>query len=155
MTREHEDNSNHGNGAGRSAGYGGLGHNHPGAAAQWQTRHGAADAFEVKATAEDFDKVESAFVEGFMEASDPTSFLRLAGVPFEIVAPDGANLRLLRVEIDAITDVGSVTPHVGGASFRYDPMPATLVSRRRRLGFIYFDGSGLRRKMFAELRRIF
>jgi len=29
-----------------------------------------------------------------------------------------------RFEIDALADVGSLTPHLGGGSFRYDPLPA-------------------------------
>ncbi len=40
----------------------------------------------------DLDKVEKAFVDGFLAATDPTSFLRLARVPFEMAA-DGAGLR--------------------------------------------------------------
>jgi hypothetical protein len=135
-------------------GFGGAGHNRPPRAAQWQVPHrdggGAPDAVPIE---QDIDKVETAFVQGFMDAPDPTSFLRLAHVPFEFDAPDGARLTLLRVEIEAMTDVGSVTPHLGGTSFRYDPLPANLVSRRRRLRFVYFDGGTLRRLSFAELRR--
>jgi hypothetical protein len=137
--------------------YGGLGHNHaprPRRATQWQTPHRDGAESPVAYEERDIDKVETAFVEGFLDAPDPTSFLRLAHVPFEIAAADGAKLNLLRVEIDAITDVGSVTPHVGGASFRYDPLPANLASCRRRLGFVYFDGSGLRRLTFADVRGI-
>ena len=36
-----------------------------------------------------------------------------------------------------------MTPHLGGGSFRYDPLPAKLVARRRRLRLVYHDGSGL------------
>jgi hypothetical protein len=55
-------------------------------------------------------------------------------------------------EIDAVAIAGSVTPHLGGASFRYDPLPARLVSRRRRLRFVYFDGSAPRSLPFAAVR---
>jgi hypothetical protein len=65
---------------------------------------------------------------------------------------NGESLRLLRVEIDALTDVGSLTPHLGGGSFRYDPLPANFVSQRRRLRFVYFDGENLRALSYAELR---
>ena len=137
------DNSRAGATAGASAG---IGHNHPGHAkrpAQWQTPHRdnvqVADAEQHQAET-DLDLVEAAFVEGFLLAGDPTSFLRLAKVPFEGVAVDGAKLALLRVEIDSVADVGSITPHLGGASFRYDPLPARMVSRRKRLRLIYFDG---------------
>ena len=93
-------------------------------------------------------------MEAFLPASDPTSFLRLARVPFEAKAPDGARLVLLRVETDAVTDVGSVTPHLGGGSFRYDPLPAKMTAQRRRLRFIYFDGTGLRPLTLAEVREL-
>ena len=50
----------------------------------------------------DLDQVEAAFVDGFIDAPDPTSFLRLGRIPFEMIATDGAKLNLLRVEIDAV-----------------------------------------------------
>jgi hypothetical protein len=80
------------------------------------------------------------------------SFLRLGRIPFEMIAADGATLNLLRVEIDALADVGSLTPHLGGGSFRYDPLPASLVSHRRRLRFVYFDGEKLRPLTFTDVR---
>ena len=132
----------------------GPGHNLPhGArgAAQWQTPHRPEGPAGTPAVEPDLDKVEKAFVDGFLAATDPTSFLRLARVPFEMSVND-ASLRLLRVEIDALTDVGSLTPHLGGGSFRYDPLPANFVSQRRRLRFVYFDGEILRAMSYAQLR---
>ena len=64
----------------------GPGHNHPPRqAVQWQTPHRPAGAMALspEQPEPDFDLVEAAFAEGFATASDPTSFLRLAGVPFE------------------------------------------------------------------------
>jgi hypothetical protein len=132
----------------------GPGHNHPHshrAPAQWQTPHQPEGGTAATAPEPDLDKVEKAFVEGFLAATDPTSFLRLARVPFEMMRGD-TSLKLLRVEIDALTDVGSLTPHLGGGTFRYDPLPANFVSQRRRLRFVYFDGSNLRGLSYAELR---
>jgi len=137
----------------------GPGHNHARGTqrvTQWQTPHldhshyhGADDHAEP-----DLDLVETAFVDAFMSAPDPTSFLRLAQVPFEAMAADGARLALLRVEVDAVTDVGSVMPHLGGETFRYDPLPAALVARRRRLRFVYGDSSALRTLNFAQVRAL-
>jgi hypothetical protein len=93
-------------------------------------------------------------VEGFIAASDPTSFLRLAHVPFEAHAAGDNTLMLLRVEVDALTDVGTITPHLGGASFRYDPLPGRIASRRRRLRFIYFDGETTRALGLGEVRAL-
>jgi hypothetical protein len=125
---------------------------------QWQRPH-LDDAREHGAGTHDpvepdLDLVETAFVEAFASASDPTSFLRLAQVPFEATDADGVRLALLRVEVDAVTDVGSVMPHLGGESFRYDPLPATMVTRRRRLRFVYGDGRTTRALSFAEVRAL-
>jgi hypothetical protein len=137
----------------------GPGHNHAGLpprAAQWQAPHlGEPPADVDGARAEpDLDLVETAFVAAFAAAADPTSLLRLAQVPFRATTPEGAELKLLRVEIDDVTDVGSVMPHLGGETFRYDPLPAALVARRRRLRFIYGDGSATRGLSFAHVRSL-
>ena len=130
----------------------GPGHNAMGRrTVQWQTPHDPEAAQKPAAAPEpDFDLVETAFVAGFANAPDPVSFLRLARVPFSGRTAEGETLQLLRVETDEAVDVASITPHLGGASMRYDPLPARMVSRRRRLGFIYFDGKAARRLSFAE-----
>jgi hypothetical protein len=127
----------------------------PGHPAQWQTPHREqAPDKAVRRAEPDLDLVEAAFAEGFAEASDPTSFLRLASIPFEAVAGDGAKLALLRVEVEAVTDVGSLTPHLGGGSMRFDPLPASMVSRRKRLRFMYFDGTTLRPLDLAQVKAL-
>jgi hypothetical protein len=133
----------------------GLGHNHAGEprpATQWQTPHLADHEQPHDHGEPDLDLVEAAFVEAFLPASDPTSFLRLARVPFEARTADGSRLVLLRVETDSVTDVGSVTPHLGGGSFRYDPLPAKMTAQRRRLRFVYFDGNAPRSLDLAAVR---
>ena len=139
----------------------GPGHNlAPPRPAQWQTPHrsanGAGEETEVAAAEDgaspgagsdegrDLDLVERAFCEGFGRTPDPTSFLRLAGVPFVGTDREGRRLHLLRVELNQRTDVGSLTPHLGGESFRYAPLPAAMTSRRDVLSFVYFDGSASR-----------
>jgi hypothetical protein len=142
----HEHDHSNGGGGPIATTHPGVGHNRPidsRRPLQWQTPHrgdapAAGDGHPRAET--DLDLVEAAFVEGFLLASDATSFLRLARVPFEGTAADGARLALLRVEVDSVADVGSITPHLGGASFRYDPLPARMVSRRKRLRLVYFDG---------------
>ena len=100
----------------------------------------------------DLDLVETAFLDAFPACPDPTSFLRLAGVPFTGKGKDGVVLSLLRVEADQATDVGTLTPHLGGGLFRYDPLPAAMTSRRKSLAFVYFDGGGLVRLTLAEAK---
>jgi len=143
------DHDHHGNGAA------GAGHNHAQPArgtVQWQTPHKPHQPNAEHQGEPDLDLVEAAFVEGFTMASDPTSFLRLARIPFEATDAAGAKLVMLRVETEAVTDVGTVTPHLGGGSLRYDPLPAAMVARRRRLRFVYYDGKGLRALKLGEVR---
>lgn len=137
----------------------GPGHNHghgPQRVAQWQTPHlPDAPAEPEHGHAEtDLDLVEKAFVESFATASDPTSFLRLARIPFDATDAAGTRLSLLRVETEDVTDIGAVMPHLGGGSFRYDPLPASMVSRRKRLRFLYFDGKAPRALSLAEVRAL-
>ena len=129
-----------------------VGHNGAPRAAQWQTPHvpdGDPQPPGKAPSEPDLDLVEAAFVEGFAATSDPTSFLRLARVKFEGIAADGARLALLRVEVERVTDVGSLSPRLQGG-FGYDPLPARLVSSRKRLSFVYFDGAAPRHLDLAE-----
>ena len=134
------------------------GHNsHTGDPVQWQTPHLHDDhdhSPPPSGDAADLDLVEKAFYDGFAAAPDPTSFLRLAGVPFVGVRPDGTELRLLRVEQASAVDIGALTPHLGGKSFRYDPLPAAMTSRRDQIAFVYFDGSEPITLTFHEARSL-
>lgn len=134
----------------------GIGHNGHRPAAQWQTPHlPAGEAGSAPDQPEpDLDLVESAFLDAFPTCADPTSFLRLAGVPFTGKGKDGVVLTLLRVEANQATDVGTLTPHLGGASFRYDPLPAAMTSQRKSLTFVYFDGGGLVRLTLADAKAL-
>ncbi|MEM1398761.1 MAG: hypothetical protein AAGF58_02715 [Pseudomonadota bacterium] len=137
--------------------HGGLGHNHTGPRpVQWQTPHlpHGAEPEELDPREPDIDLVEQSFIEGFANASDATSFLRLAGIPLTGTSGHGKQLNLLRVEMDQTTDVGSISPHIGGGSFRYDPLPATLVSKRQSLRFIYHDGGEAIPLSFSEAKAI-
>jgi hypothetical protein len=148
---EHDGHGHHHHDHGHTHSHG-PGHNAMGRRpVQWQTPHDP-DAGQGHAAAPepDFDLVETAFVAGFANAPDPVSFLRLARVPFTGRTGAGETLQLLRVETDEAVDVASITPHLGGATMRYDPLPPRMVSRRRRLAFVYFDGKAARRLTFAE-----
>ncbi len=129
-----------------------AGHNAAAQIAQWQEPRG--HEARPDAPEPDFDLVEGAFAENFPRATDPTSFLRLARIPFVGRHPDGRTLRLLRVEYEVATDIGSVTPHVGGETLRYDPLPAQMVSTRKRLRFAYQDGESVVRLTLGETRAL-
>lgn len=85
----------------------------------------------------DLDLVEKAFVESFHDCSDPTSFLRMVNIPLTGTNKEGNQLHLLRVELQNTVDIGSLTPHLGGKSFNYSPLPARMVSKRDTLLFVY------------------
>lgn len=148
---DHDHHHHHGNGAG-------AGHNHTQparGAVQWQTPHlPPGHSQEDKPGEPDLDLVEMAFVEGFASAKDPASFLRLARIPFEATDALGTRLVLLRAETEATTDVGSLMPQLGGGALRYDPLPARMVTHRRRLRFIYFNGGTSRALTLGEVREL-
>jgi hypothetical protein len=152
MHGSHDDHHHHPHGHG-------VGHNGaPAKAAQWQTPHAPDHHHDhapqpVSDEFKDLDLVEKAFCEGFAATSDPTSFLRLAGVPFS-ASRDGKTVHLLRIEQNAATDVGNITPHLGGGSFRYAPLPAQMTSRRNELCFVYFDGTETLRLSYGEMKRL-
>jgi hypothetical protein len=146
MHRGHDHDHHH---------HGGAGHNRPESVSQWQTPHLPDDAEGPNGASEaDIDLVEDAFVDAFPRAPDPTSFLRLSGVPFLGETADGKRLNLLRVEISQTTDVGTLTPHLGGTGHRYDPLPAKMTSRRQTLALAYFDGETVLRLSLAEARAL-
>jgi hypothetical protein len=148
---DHHDHHHHG-----GSGHAGPGHNAAGRpAAQWQTPHAPGDHHHPESAPEpDFDLIEAAFADSFPKADDPTSFLRLAGIPFSGRNGEGRTLNLLRVEFEEATDVGSVTPHLGGGSLAYNPLPAAMVSRRRRLAFVYQADDGVERLTLVEARSL-
>jgi hypothetical protein len=132
----------------------GPGHNAPPRRPlQWQTPHRADDhdAPAAEQAEADLDLVEAAFVQGFEQAPDPTSFLRLARVPF-VTERGGRKLELLRVETHCRTDVAALAPQLGGAGHRVAPLPAALVGRRKSLRFIYLGSAGQESLSLAEIR---
>ena len=164
MHDDHDHHHHHGDGHWHSHGPNGHHHSHPpghngpaGKPLQWQTPHLPPDhAKEQPADPGnvDLDLVETAFLEGFARAPDPSSFLRLAGIPFVGETAEGLRLHLLRVETEDLVDVGAVMPLVGGAGVAYHPLPTRLTSHRRRLAFIYHDGTQQKHFGFAAARAL-
>jgi len=118
--------------------------------AAWQmpsTASGAATPAEP-----DFDLVEKSFCELALVASDATSFLRLAGVPFVTRRGDGPVLRLLSYRIEHEAEVGAIAPGLDAADPVYHPLPGARVNRRQRLWFVYHSVEGLKELSLAEAR---
>ncbi len=132
----------------------GPGHNRQSGTAQWQVPHRPEGADLPPPQERELDLVEASFVENFARATDPTSFIRLAGIPFVGRDVSGKILHLLRVETADHVDMGSVVPLLGGKGVRYDVLPARMTSRRQHLNFLYHDGQAIVRLSFAEARRL-
>lgn len=130
----------------------GVGHNAQ-RPLQWQTPHLPSRTSEVPdpEVPQDLDLVEAAFVEGFQEASDPTSFLRLAGVPFA-TQRDGKTLRLVRISVEQVTDVAAVTPLIGGQGHNVAPLPKSHVGHRCQLNLHYLADDKMVALRLEEVR---
>jgi hypothetical protein len=130
----------------------GRGHNNPGrVAVQWQRPEG--EPVPIPGEGEpDLDLVENAFCEAALAASDPTSLLRLARIPFIAELADGTRIRLLSYSIEHEAEIGSVAPGFTAAEPVYHPIPASRVATHRRLRFRYHTAAGLRDFTLAELR---
>lgn len=89
------------------------------------------------------------FIDGFREAKDKMSYLRLAGVPLEIPGEDGPALKLVDVKLTTEWQVGTASPSFGSRELSYLPLPGEMISERTNLGFIYVS---LERKSIIDLR---
>ncbi len=89
-------------------------------------------------TAADLQVLATQFIEGFLQASDKTSYLKLAGVPFERPAKDGAKaLKLIDVELKTDWQVGTASPSFGSRELSYLPFPGEMVRERTNMSLIY------------------
>jgi hypothetical protein len=104
--------------------------------------HEADEAGELQILAEQF-------IDGFREAKDKMSYLRLAGVPLE--QPDGDRPSLKLVDVQLLTEwqVGTASPSFGSRELSYMPYPGEMITERTNLGFVYVS---LERKSILDLR---
>jgi hypothetical protein len=100
----------------------------------------------------DFDLVEAAFCEAVATASDPTSLLRLAGVPFVADLGGGKRMRLLSFSVANETEVGAIAPGFEAADPVYHPLPESRIRSLRRLRFTYHTVEGVKDFSLAEVR---
>ena len=88
--------------------------------------------------AADLQVLATQFIEGFLQASDKTSYLKLAGVPFERPSRDGAKaLKLIDVELKTDWQVGTASPSFGSRELSYLPFPGQMVQERTNMSLIY------------------
>ena len=78
------------------------------------------------------------FIDGFVHARDKSSYLRLAGVPFERDGQEGKNsLKLVDVQLTTEWQVGTASPGFGTRQLSYLPFPGEMVQERTNMAFLY------------------
>lgn len=119
----HHDHAHHG--------HGGHGHNH----AHGDHLHSHMDAADEAA---DLQVLATQLIDGFVQAADKASYLRLAGVPFERPGRGGDKaLKLVDVELKTEWQVGTASPSFGSRELSYLPFPGEMVRERTNMSLIY------------------
>lgn len=88
--------------------------------------------------AADLQVLASQFIDGFVQAKDKSSYLKLAGVPFERPAKTGAKaLKLIDVELKTEWQVGTASPSFGSRELSYLPFPGEMIRERTNMSLVY------------------
>ncbi len=136
--RNHHDHHHHHDGSGR--------HSHP--HEHGRSGHNAAIGDELhshlhgEGAREDLQALAESFIEGFRQAEDKTSYLRLAGVPDTLDGPDGLARRLVDVSITDGFQVATASPGFGSRDLVYLPYPGSMVRPRTNLTLTYVSLTG-------------
>ncbi len=121
-----------------------IGHNHSHDGDHLHSHMAEADK------AEELLVLTTQFIDGFVAAKDKMSYLRLAGVPLEIDAPEGGpKMKLVDVQLTTEWQVGTASPSFGSQELSYLPYPGDLVTERTNMGFVYVS---LKAKHVTDLR---
>ena len=105
-------------------------HNHP--AGHLQSHFHPADE------AADLQVLAVQFIDGFREAADKISYLRIAGIPFEMADDTGGpGLKLVDVQLRTEWQVGTASPSFGSRELSYLPLTGEMVAERTNMTFVY------------------
>jgi hypothetical protein len=78
------------------------------------------------------------FIDGFVQAKDKMSYLRLAGVPLERPGRDGGpSMKLVDVRLTTEWQVGTASPSFGSRELSYLPFPGEMITERTNMGLVY------------------
>ncbi len=105
-------------------------HNHAHSRHLHSHMHEADEAGDLQILAEQF-------IDGFREAKDKQSYLRLSGVPLELISKEGPSQKLVDVKLTTEWQVGTASPSFGSRELSYLPYPGEMVTERTNMGFIY------------------
>ena len=109
------------------------GHNHAGPDHLHSHVHGGSD----REAADEMRTLATSFVEGFRAAEDKTSYLRLAGIPFQMPGAEGLTLNLVDAAIHSEWQVGTASPAFATRELVYMPFPGEMVRARETMRFTY------------------
>ncbi len=90
---------------------------------------------------EELQTLAASFIDGFRQATDKASFLRVAGVPFQRPGADGLTLNLVDAEIRSAWQVGSASPGFASKELVYMPFPGEMIAGRENMTFVYVSMS--------------
>ncbi len=89
-------------------------------------------------TAADLQVLTTQFIDGFVTALDKASYLKLAGIPFEIDGSAKAKeLKLVDVELSTNWQVGTASPAFGSRQLSYLQFPGEMISERTNMALVY------------------
>ncbi|MEP3300000.1 MAG: hypothetical protein ABJO27_26545 [Pseudoruegeria sp.] len=109
----------------------GVGHNHSHGDHLHSHLHDEDEAADIQVLA-------TQFIDGFVQAKDKSSYLKLAGVPFERPSTAGSKaLKLIDVELKTEWQVGTASPSFGSRELSYLPFPGEMVNERTNMSLIY------------------
>jgi len=92
------------------------------------------------------------FIDGFVQARDKMSYLRLAGVPLEKPGSGGGpSLKLVDVRLTTEWQVGTASPSFGSRELSYLPFPGEMVTERTNMELLYVSIEG---KQIEDLRDV-
>lgn len=78
------------------------------------------------------------FIDGVVKAADKSTYLRLAGVPFERRGQGGATaLKLVDVELKTEWQGGTASPSFGAGELSRLPFPGEMVRERTNMALVY------------------
>ena len=113
----------------------GIGHNNPHEPADHLHSHVHGGSDEERR--DELQALATSFVDGFRNADDKTSYLRLSSIPFQRKGSDGLILNLVDAAINTNWQVGTASPAFGSRELVYMPLPGSMISDRETMTFTY------------------
>ena len=134
---------------------GAQGHNHPPDHQHLHSHlHDGPQTAQPGKRRDDDDLLADALMEGFDNAEDKASFLRMARIPQHLHGADGALLRLVDVELRYAYQVATASPAFNAEELVYLPFPASMIRERATMVFVYVSLRERRDVDLSEMVRI-